>query len=91
MRNGIVDRNMTSSNLFREAQHGFIAGRSCVTQLLEFMDDITEAIESGKEVDVIYLGCSKAFDKVPHKRAINENAAVWFKRKCIKLVHCISQ
>ena len=61
---------MTSNNLFSKAQHGFIAGRSCVTQPLEFMEDITEAIDSGKEVDVIYLDFCKAFDKVPHKRLL---------------------
>ena len=31
------------------------------------MHDITEAIDSGKELDVIYLDFCKAFDKVPHK------------------------
>ena len=61
---------MTNNNLFSKAQHGFIAGRSCVTQLLEFMEDITEAIDSGKEVDLIYLDFCKAFDKVPHKRLL---------------------
>ena len=69
IRNTIVD-HMTSNNLFSKGQHGFIAGRSCVTQLLEFMEDITEAIDSGKEVDVIYLDFCKAFDKVPHKRLL---------------------
>ena len=57
-RNAIVD-HMTSNNLFAEAQHGFIAGKSCVTQLLEFMEDITEAVDSGKEVDAIYLDFCK--------------------------------
>ena len=61
---------MTSNNVFTLAQHGFIEGRSCVTQLLEFMEDITEAIDSGKEVHVIYLDFCKAFDKVPHKRLL---------------------
>ena len=71
IRNAIVD-HMTSNNLFSKAQHGFIAGRSCVTQLLEFMEDITEVIDSGKEVDVIYLDFCKAFDEVPHKRLLTK-------------------
>ena len=61
---------MISNNLFTKAQHGFIAGRSCVTQLLEFMEDITEAIDSDKEVDIIYLDFCKASDKVPQKRLL---------------------
>ena len=36
-------------------QHGFMKGRSCVTQLLEFLEDITQAIDDGNDVDVIYL------------------------------------
>ena len=59
--------HITSDNLFTNTQHGFIAGNSCVTQLLEFMEDITEAIDDGKEVDVIYLDLCKAFNKVPHR------------------------
>ena len=36
------------------------------------MEDITEAIDQGHEVDVIYLDYSKAFDKVPHKRLLTK-------------------
>ena len=63
---------MTSNNLFTNAQHGFIARKSCVTQLLEFMEDITEAIDDGKEVDVIYLDFCKAFGKAPHRRLLKK-------------------
>lgn len=57
---------MTVNNLFSKVQHGFIKGRSCTTQLLEFMEDISEALDNGEEIDVIYLDFCKAFDKVPH-------------------------
>ena len=33
------------------------------------MEEVTEAIDRGEEVDVIYLDFAKAFDKVPHKKA----------------------
>ena len=59
---------MTDNDLFSKAQHGFIKGKSCVTQLLEFLEDITQAIDNGEDVDVVYLDFCKAFDKVPHKR-----------------------
>ncbi|MEW8547283.1 MAG: reverse transcriptase domain-containing protein, partial [Candidatus Thiodiazotropha sp.] len=65
-------QHMNINNLFCIEQHGFIKGKSCVTQLLEFMEDITEAIDQGLEVDVIYLDFSKAFDKVPHKRLLRK-------------------
>ena len=53
--NAIVEY-MTTNNLFSEAQHGFLKGKSCVTQLLEYLEDITEAMDNGNDVDVIYFG-----------------------------------
>ena len=36
------------------------------------MEEVTEAIDRGEEVDVIYLDFAKAFDKVPHKRLLSK-------------------
>ena len=47
-------------------QHGFLRERSTVTQLLEVYHNILNSVASGKEVDIIYLDLSKAFDKVSH-------------------------
>ena len=55
-------------SLIKESQHGFLTGRSCLTNLLEFMEEVTEIIDRGNSVDVIYLDFAKAFDKVSHKR-----------------------
>ena len=78
---------MTSNNLFSNTQHGFISGRSCITQLFEYIDDMTEAIDNGEDVDVIYLYFFKAFDKVPNRRldykleqyAIKTDLLLWIK------------
>ena len=48
------------------AQHGFLPGRSCVTQLLTALDQIGDHLDTDKQTDVIYLDMSKAFDKVCH-------------------------
>ena len=64
-RDAIV-KHMTENDLFSKAQHGFIKGKSFVTQLLEFLEDITQAIDNGEDVSVVYLNFCKAFDKVPH-------------------------
>ena len=71
IRNKIVDL-MESNNLFAKEQHGFRAGRSCTTQLLEFMEEVTEAIDRGEKVDVIHLDSAKVFDMVPHKRLLSK-------------------
>ena len=71
IRDAIV-KHMKENDLFSKAQHGFIKGKSCVTQLLEFLEDITQAIDNGEDVDVVYLDFCKAFDKVPHKRLLKK-------------------
>ena len=50
--------------ILHRAQHRFIPGKSCVTQLVEVIDYIGSLLDSGKQTDVIYLDMSKAFDKV---------------------------
>ena len=51
-------------------QHGFLPGKNCVTQLIEVFDKIGKQLDRGKQIDVIYLDMSKAFDKVSHKRLL---------------------
>ena len=52
-------------------QHGFCTGTSCVTNLLEALDHIGLILDSGSQVDTIYLDMSKAFDKVSHRRLVH--------------------
>ena len=67
----IVD-HLEKHKLIRNSQHGFQAGKSCVTNLLEFLEEVTKDIDEGKPVDIIYMDFMKAFDKVPHKRLIKK-------------------
>ena len=57
---------LDGNNLICGDQHGFRAGKSCLTQLLIHVDDILENALQGLETDVIYLDFAKAFDKVDH-------------------------
>ena len=59
---------LNENEIIRGTQHGFMKGRSCLTNLLEFLDVATNSFDQGKQLDVAYLDFSKAFDKVPHKR-----------------------
>ena len=45
-------------------------GRSCLTNLLDFMENVTQLLDDGNPVDIIYLDFAKAFDKVPYRRLI---------------------
>ena len=53
-----------------QTQHGFLKGRSCLTNLLDFMEHISKWADDGSPVDIIYLDFQKAFDKVPHQRLL---------------------
>ena len=66
LRNRLVDY-LEKNNILNDSQHGFRKKRSCLTQLLEHVDHILKCLNSGEEVDVIYLDYAKAFDKVDHK------------------------
>ena len=49
-------------------QHGFLPGKSTVSQLSQVIHYFGRALESRQQVDVIYYDFSKAFDKVfPYK------------------------
>ena len=63
---------LEENNLIRDSQHGFISGRSCLTNLLDFLENVTKEIDNGNCVDVIYLDFAKAFDKVPHRRLLSK-------------------
>ena len=57
-------------SLIKSTQHGFMKNRSCLTNILEFLEDITRSVDAGNPVDVVFLDFQKAFDKVPHKRLL---------------------
>ena len=65
-----IIKHLIDNNLLVECQHGFIQGRSCVTQLLKIMDTWTEILDEGYDVDIAYLDYRKAFDSVPYERLL---------------------
>src|SRR5215469_16679454 len=60
----------------KDSQHGFTSGRSCLTNLLDFMEEVTEKLDEGIPVDIVYLDFAKAFDKVPHARLLRKVKAL---------------
>ena len=64
---------MEENKLFSKAQHWFVAGRSCSTQLLELIEELTETLDSNGDVDIIYIDFTTAFDKVPHKFLLKQH------------------
>jgi len=62
--------HLNGNNILIENQHGFRTNHSCVTQLLKLTEDISSALDCQKQVDLILLDLSKAFDSVPHQRLL---------------------
>ncbi|GAB0193288.1 mitochondrial enolase superfamily member 1 [Grus japonensis] len=61
-----LTRQVQDNQGIRPSQHGFMKGRSCLTNLISFCDQVTHLVDEGKAVNVIYLDFSKAFDTVSH-------------------------
>jgi hypothetical protein len=69
VREGLM-AHLLDNKLLKDSQHGFMPRKTCTTNLLEFLEKVTSAVDSGESVDVIFLDFAKAFDKVPKKRLL---------------------
>ena len=47
-------------------QHGFLNGKSCTTQMVPFIDDLSLALNNKIRSDIIYFDFAKAFKSVSH-------------------------
>ena len=63
---------LLQNNLIGNKQYGFISGRSPMLQLLHMLDDWTDCLEKGGQIDAFYTDFEKAFDKVPHQGLISK-------------------
>ena len=52
------------------SQHGYVKGRSCLTNLLKAFEVWTRLLDKGHGIDIIFLDYRKAFDTVPHRRLL---------------------
>ncbi|CAM5123112.1 unnamed protein product [Eretmochelys imbricata] len=57
-------KHLEERKVIRNSQHGFTKGKSYLTNLIAFYDEITGSVDEGKAVDVLFLDFNKAFDTV---------------------------
>ena len=82
IRGGIVDY-VESRNLLSEKQHGFRRRRSCQSNLIVFLDEITRRLDEGKEVEVCYMDFRKAFDSVNHRLLLHKLSVLGIEQRLL--------
>ena len=65
-------------------QHGFVKGRSTITQLLDTVHRITSAIDQGVQTDVAFLDFSKAFESVSHPQLTSKLDQIGIKGRLLQ-------
>ena len=77
---------MQLKGLITPSQHGFVPNKSRVTNLLETLDIITDAVNKGFSVDLVLLDFAKAFGKVSHKKLIQKLEAYGINSLLVKWI-----
>ena len=77
---------LEENSIIKNSQHGFRNKKSCLTNLLEFVELVAKKIDSGEPVDVIFLDFQKAFDKVPHERLLSKLKAIGISGKLLRWI-----
>ena len=69
-----IMEHLNKHNILKDLQHGFRMKRSCETQLIVTIEQIQRQLDQGKQVDMLILDYSKAFDTVAHERLLRKLA-----------------
>jgi len=70
-------KHLESNNILFEFQHGFRANRSCESQIISMIHQLTYNKDKNIQTDLIIMDFAKAFDKVPHKRLLYKLKYKW--------------
>ncbi|PKU28841.1 rna-directed dna polymerase from mobile element jockey-like [Limosa lapponica baueri] len=74
---GTISRHMKDKKIIRISEHGFTKRNSCLTNLINFYDDMTGLVDKGRALDIVNLALRKAFKTVCHKNLIEKINEVW--------------
>ena len=78
--------HLIRNELIVDEQHGFVMNKSCLTNLLESLDTITNALDEGNRIILIFLNFAKAFDKVCHKALVAKLETYGFNKQILDWV-----
>ena len=63
---------VSQHQLLHRSQHGFVPKKSTLTNLIEYWDIVTKALDQGHSVSVIYTDYSKMFDRISHRLLLHK-------------------
>jgi len=61
----ITSRHIKNKKIIRSCWRGFNKRKSCLTNLMNFLIEMTGLVDDGRGVDIAYVNFSKIFDSVP--------------------------
>ena len=67
-----ISRHMKDKKFIRSMQHSLLKGKPCLTNLINFYNEMTGLVDEGRAVNIVYLDFSKAFDTVSQKILIDK-------------------
>ena len=78
-------------------QHESRERRSCETQLIQLVEELSRSMAGGKQINLILLDFSKAFDKTNHLKLlytlrlhdVQGNVLTWIKSFLIGRIHTV--
>jgi len=77
---------LNKKNWLSVSQHGFVKGRSCLTNLLEAFEAWTRLLDKGHGINIIFLDYRKASDTVPPSRLLVKLVQLGITGKLLKWI-----
>jgi len=63
---GTIESHLKNNAIIRHSLDGLTKRKSCLTNLMSIYSKVVHLVDEGKELNVLFLDFSNAFDTVPH-------------------------